>query len=251
MNYPGRRAHLSAFLRSFLIQGSWNYRTMIGGGFGFAILPVLKKIHGGDEEALRDALQRHSEHFNAHPYLANLGLGAVCRMEEEGRDPQEIRRFKLAVRGPLGSLGDALVWVGWRPVAVLAALILALAGASPGVAVAFFLVFYNLGHLILRIWGFKVGLARGSQVGDSLRAVGFANQAERLAGAGVFLLGGLVGLAVGWGRTIHSWPLILLGCAGVIWGFWLGRLVGQRGWRWTFWGVSAAIGIIFLVGWIG
>ncbi len=119
MKNPGRRAHLSTFFRSFLIQGSWNNRTMIGGGFAFAILPVLRRLHRGDPEAFRDALQRHSEHFNAHPYLADLALGAVCRMEAERRDPEEIRRFKLAVRGPLGSLGDTLIWVGWRPATVL------------------------------------------------------------------------------------------------------------------------------------
>jgi len=251
MNHSGKRAHLSAFLRSFLIQGSWNNRTMIGGGFAFALLPILRRVHRGDPEAFREALQRHSEHFNAHPYLANLALGAASRMEEEGRDPEEIRRFKLAVRGPLGSMGDALVWVGWRPATVLAALVLALAGAPPGVTVLFFLVLYNVGHLALRIWGFRVGLEWGSQVGDSLRKVAFTKQAERLAGVGVFLLGGLVGIALEWGWAVGSWTLLLLGITGGIWGFWLGSLVGQKWWRWTFWGVSAAIGVIFLVGWIG
>ena len=82
MNHSGSRAHLSAFLRSFLIQGSWNNRTMIGGGFAFALLPILRRVHRGDPEAFREALQRHSEHFNAHPYLANLALGAASRMAE-------------------------------------------------------------------------------------------------------------------------------------------------------------------------
>ena len=105
MNHSGKRAHFSAFLRSFLIQGSWNNRTMIGGGFAFALLPILRRIYRGDPEAFKESLQRHSEHFNAHPYLANLALGAASRMEEEGRDPEEIRRFKLAVRGALGKHG--------------------------------------------------------------------------------------------------------------------------------------------------
>lgn len=251
MRYSGRRARLSAFVRSFLIQGSWNNRSMIGGGFAFAILPVLRRVFRGDAEEFSESLQRHSEHFNAHPYLSDLALGAVCRMEEDGRDPEEIRRFKLAVRGPLGSLGDTLVWVGWRPAAVLCALVFALAGAPPGPTVIFFLVLYNIGHIALRIWGFRVGLEWGSQVGDSLRAVAFPRQADRLASVGVFLMGGLVGLAVGWSSSVESWPLLLLGCAGGIWGFWLGGLVGQRGWRWTLWGVSAAIGILYLAGWVG
>ncbi|MFC1791399.1 PTS system mannose/fructose/sorbose family transporter subunit IID, partial [Gemmatimonadota bacterium] len=202
MRSAGIGAHLSTFLRSFVIQGSWNYRTMLGGGFAFCILPVLRRLYGGDPEMFQDALRRHSEHFNAHPYLADLALGAVCRMEEEGRDPEEIGRFKTVLRGPLGSLGDALVWVGWRPAMVLASLALALAGSSPGTVVAFFLLFYNLGHLALRVWGFRVGLERGSQVGDSLRVLSLPKQAERMGGVGMFLLGGISGLTL-----IHAWEL--------------------------------------------
>ena len=36
---------VSVLLRSFTIQGSWNYRTMLGGGFAFAILPVLRRVY--------------------------------------------------------------------------------------------------------------------------------------------------------------------------------------------------------------
>jgi len=224
---------------------------MIGGGFAFAILPVLRRLNKGDLKGFKEALQRHSEHFNAHPYLSNLALGAACRMEGEDRDPEDIRRFKSAVRGPLGSLGDALVWVGWRPATVLAALLLALAGATPGFTVFFFLIVYNLGHLGLRAWGWKVGWEHGSQVSDSLRAAALTGKADRLSAVGVFLLGGLVGLALGRSWASESWPILLLAVAGGIWGLRLGSLVGQRAWRWTFWGISGAIGIIFLVGWIG
>ncbi|MGD2122041.1 MAG: PTS system mannose/fructose/sorbose family transporter subunit IID [Gemmatimonadota bacterium] len=245
------RACVTAFLRSFLIQGSWNNRTMIGGGFAFAILPVLRKYKGADDDAFKEAIQRHSEHFNAHPYLANLALGAACRMEEDNQDPEEIRRFKLAIRGPLGSMGDALIWVGWRPATVLAAVLLALAGAPPIFTVLFFLGIYNIGHLTLRSWGFRVGRERGSQIGDSLRVAALARKASQLAGIGVFLLGGAVGLALGRGLTMADWPVLLLALVGGVWGLWLGSLVGQRGWRWTIWGVSGAIALIFLVGWLG
>jgi hypothetical protein len=151
----------------------------------------------------------------------------------------------------LGSLGDALVWVGWRPATVLAALVLALAGAPPGATVIFFLVLYNLGHFLLRTWGFRIGLEWGSQVGNPLRTVALRKQADRFAAVGVFLLGGLVGSALGWGWADANWPWLVLGLAGGVWGFWLGSLVGQKVWRWTYWGISGAIALIFLVGWFG
>lgn len=243
------RARTWAFLRSFAIQGSWNRRTMLGGGVAFALLPLLKSIYRKDPAELTRALNRHSEHFNAHPYLANIAIGAVCRMEWEGRDPEEIRRFKLAVRGPLGGVGDSLVWVGWRPVTVLASLCLALAGASPATTVVFFLVCYNLGHLALRIGGFALGVERGSQVGDSLRAIGLSKHADRLASLAIFLLGGVLGFVLhrGWGY----------GTGALLWGFLmcLGLLAGSRlgpsSWRWTLWSVSGLIAAFFILGRVG
>ena len=244
-----RSACIATFLRSFLIQGSWNRRTMIGAGFGFSILPTLRRIYEDDPKGFGEALNRHTEHFNAHPYLANLALGAVCRMEKDGKAVEEIRRFKLAVRGPLGSVGDSLVWAGWRPVTVLAALLLALAGASPGVTVLFFLVSYNLGHLLLRIGGFAIGLERGSQVGDSLRKLSLPHQADRLAGMAVFLLGGVLGLVIGRGATygIHVLPWLVLVGVGVF----VGSRLGQGSWRGILWTVSGLCGGIFLIGWMG
>jgi mannose/fructose/N-acetylgalactosamine-specific phosphotransferase system component IID len=246
---PGRRARMWAFLRSFAIQGSWNHRTMLGGGFSFAVLPLLKRLYRKNPEKFSEALNRHSEHFNAHPYLTNLVLGAVCRMEMDQRDPEEIRRFKLAVRGPLGSVGDSLVWVGWRPATVLAAVCLALAGASPITTVLFFLVLYNLGHLALRFGGFALGLERGSQVGDSLRSMNLSLQADRLASLATFLLGGALGLALNRGWGYGSGPLL--------WGFLMslglfaGSQLGPNSWRWTLWTVSGLIGVFFLFGWLG
>jgi PTS system mannose-specific IID component len=222
---------------------------MLGAGFAFAILPVLRKLYGADPEGYGDALQRHSEHFNAHPYMANVALGAVTRMEEEGRKAEEVHRFKVAVRGPLGGLGDALVWVGWRPVTVLGALLLAMGGAPPWATVCFFLLLYNVGHLALRVWGYRVGLERGSQVGDSLRALALPRHADRLASIGVFLLGGAVGLALQRGFAEGGWALFLLWATGCVWGLWIGSVVGQKSWKWAFWGVSVAIGLVLMVGW--
>ena len=79
----------------------------------------------------------------------------------------------------------------------------------------------------------------------------FPKQSGRFASAGIFLLGGLVGLALAKGWSAWNWPVLLLGATGGAWGFWLGSLVGQRVWRWTLWIMSGAIGVIFLAGWLG
>ena len=79
-----RRVLASVFARSFLIQGSWNYRTMLGSGFAVAMLPALRLIFRENPVALEASVRRHLEHFNAHPYLSNIALGAALRLEADG-----------------------------------------------------------------------------------------------------------------------------------------------------------------------
>jgi len=199
LSRPSRRVSAAVFLRSFAIQGSWNYRTLIGSGFAFALLPMLRSRYRGDVTRLRESLERHAALFNSHPYLAPIALGAVAQLEANGADPMLVERFKAAVRGSLGSLGDRLVWAGLRPVCVLVALALAFAGAPWWLPVVVFLVTYNAGHLFLRTWSYRQGLLRGKEVGERLRH-SFLGPAQRiLTVGGAFLTGLLLPLAVAGG----------------------------------------------------
>lgn len=186
-------------LRSFAVQGSWNYRTLIGTGLAFVLLPALRHVHGGDADRLRAAVGRHAELFNAHPYLATVAAGAIARLEADGAPPELVLRFKNAIRGSLGSMGDRLVWLTWRPACALLMVALLLAGAPWWAAVAAFLVSYNALHLWLRAWGLAAGLRDGLQVARALREAPFERLGERAAAAGAFLAGFAAVLAVGWG----------------------------------------------------
>src|SRR5690606_27816165 len=64
MTALGFRVRASMFLRSFAVQGSWNYRTLIGAGFAFALLPALKALYGRDAGRLNDAMASHCRLFN-------------------------------------------------------------------------------------------------------------------------------------------------------------------------------------------
>jgi PTS system mannose-specific IID component len=141
---------------------------MLGAGFAFAIAPALSRIHDGDPEALAAAMRRHAGFFNAHPYLAAVAIGAVARLETEGTDPDTAERLKTALVSPLGTLGDRLVWARWRPICALSALLLFLAGAPWWAAVLAFLTAYNVVHLALRVWAFRVGWRQGTGVGRAL-----------------------------------------------------------------------------------
>ncbi len=163
------RTHANVFVRCLAIQGSWNYEILIGNGVGFAIEPALRRLPGGvDGPAYRQALARQSAYFNAHPYLAPLAIGALARAELDGEAPVRIERFRTALCGPLGSVGDRLVWAAWLPACSLVALLMFGMGWSPLGVVAGFLMLFNAGHLALREWCLRAGWQHGLRVATAL-----------------------------------------------------------------------------------
>lgn len=182
----------SAWLRSFAVQGSWNYRTLLGSGTAYALMPVLRRVHAGDPVRMRRALADHLQPFNAHPYLATLAVGALARAERDGTDRETIRRFRRALSGPLGSLGDRTVWSRWRPFCLLVALAAWMgAGLSPWAAVLLFLVLYNAGHVALRAWSFRAGWREGLGVARVLNGWPPDRWSRALIPLNAMLLGGV------------------------------------------------------------
>jgi len=166
---PRWRDFARSWWRTFAVQGSWNYDTWIGAGIAYCLVPLLRRIYAGDPVALRASLRRNLEPFNAHPYLAGLAVGAIARAEMEEVDPERLARFRTALTGPLGSLGDRAVWAAWRPVCLLAAIAAYLIGLPAVWSVALFLAVYNVGHVALRVWAFRTGWSAGLGVGPALR----------------------------------------------------------------------------------
>jgi PTS system mannose-specific IID component len=163
------RTRMAIFTRLLAVQGSWNYELMLGPGMGFCAEPALRELPGGvGGTAYREALARQSRYFNAHPYLAAVAVGALARAELEGQSPAQIERFRTAMCGPLGSLGDRLVWAGWLPFSAFLALLAFGLGAGAVSVVLLFLVVYNVGHLGLRLWGVRAGWRSGLRVAASL-----------------------------------------------------------------------------------
>jgi PTS system mannose-specific IID component len=180
------------YLRLFAVQGSWNYETLIGNGVAFCMEPALRLLPGGRGGQLYgEALARHARYFNAHPYFAGVAVGALARAELDGVAPALIERFRTALAGPLGSVGDRLVWASWLPLCSLIALGAFGFDARPVTVVAIFLVLYNLGHLSLRAWGLRVGFQRGLRVSDAL-AHPLLRRGPQYAGAAASLVAGLV-----------------------------------------------------------
>jgi PTS system mannose-specific IID component len=157
------------FLRLLAVQGAWNYETLVGNGIGFCVEPALRRLPGGPEgPAYRAALARQSQYFNAHPYLAGVAVGALARAELDGEPGHRIERFRTALCGPLGALGDRLVWATVLPLCSFAALVVFGFGGSPLATALTFLGLYNMVHIGLRAWGLSAGWRHGLGVAQSL-----------------------------------------------------------------------------------
>jgi len=230
-------------LRLLAIQGSWNYETLLGNGIGFCIEPALRLLPGGvHTPRFKDAIARQSRYFNAHPYLAAVAVGALARAELDGERPAKIERFRTALAGPLGSVGDRLIWASWLPFCSLVALAVYGAGGGVFAVMATFLGLYNAGHLALRAWGLRTGWTRGMDVARSLAnpvlrrgpqvlaplaafAAGFGVPLAMLRVmdssrvlVGVVLLGATIGalLVVRLQHRVEGWRLALVAYVGVV-----------------------------------
>lgn len=193
---PLRSDHLAAWSRTFAVQGSWNYRTLVGGGIAYAMLPLLRRIYAGDPVKLRESVERSMRPFNGHPYLCAMAVAALGRLEQDQTDPQTIDKFRGALRGPLGTVGDRAVWGQWRPICVLSAMLAFLLGAGPGWSIALFLVLYNGGHLAVRTWAYVVGWEAGLGVGRLLKGAWLERWAGRVWPVNMILTGAVALLVV-------------------------------------------------------
>jgi PTS system mannose-specific IID component len=227
------RVRCAMILRMLAIQGVWNYETMLGNGIAFALEPALKRLPGGRKgEPYKRAMARHSGYFNAHPYLASVAVGALARAELEGVDEALIERFRVAAPGPLGSVGDRLVWAGWVPLCSAIALLAFGLGATPLVVVLIFLGTYNVMHLGLRIWGLHAGWTHGLRVAQALAnpllRQGPAHVARATAlVAGVALPVAATGI-IGPGRVLLGGVLAAVAAGAVLVTVLQGRLEGWR-----------------------
>ncbi|HET7456321.1 MAG TPA: PTS system mannose/fructose/sorbose family transporter subunit IID [Gemmatimonadaceae bacterium] len=249
---PARRAlpartWIAMYVRLLAIQGSWNYETLMGNGVGFCTEPALRLLPGGrGGDAYRAALARQSKYFNAHPYLAAVAVGALARVEIDGEPPARIERFRTALCGPLGSVGDRLVWAGWLPFCSVVALAVFGLDAGPAAVVLTFLVLYNAGHLALRAWGLTVGWRRGMSVAPALANPVLRRGPEHIARVAALAAGAALPLAlsraIGIGRALTGGVAVAVVLGAVV----VARLHGRaEGWRLAL--VALALFVLYSV----
>ncbi len=188
------------FVRCFFVQASWNFKSLLGLGFSFCVIPLARRFCDTPEER-SDFLKRHLEFFNAHPYFASWCVGAVTKLEEESiqknwPDGSPITIFKDRLTGPLGAIGDQIFWTRIKPAA--SALGLCLALLLGWIAIPIYLVAYNGPHLYTRIKGMKLGYRKGFDLVSDLSIRRFQSIADKISAGGLVLSGLLIGIAAHW-----------------------------------------------------
>lgn len=174
--------------RSLNLQGSFNYERMQAGGWLYAILPGLLKIHGDNQEDLQKSMGHNLEFFNTHPFLVTFVMGIVLSMEQQKADINTIRAVRVAAMGPLGGIGDAIFWFTLVPITAGITANMAISGSVAGPIL--FLVIFNVVQFAVRFWLMNWSYKLGSSAIEMLTANAkeFTRAASML---GVFIVGAL------------------------------------------------------------
>ncbi|MDR5610129.1 MULTISPECIES: PTS mannose transporter subunit IID [unclassified Arsenophonus] len=183
------------FLRSNLFQGSWNFERMQALGFCFSMIPVIRRLYPENSEERKQAIKRHLEFFNTHPYVAAPVLGVTIAMEEQranGADIDDgaINGIKVGLMGPLAGVGDPIFWGTVRPVFAALGAGIAMSGSLLGPLL--FFILFNLVRLLTRYYGVTYGYKKGLDIVHDMGGGFLQKMTEGASILGLFVMGALV-----------------------------------------------------------
>jgi mannose PTS system EIID component len=186
----GRRV----YLRSLALQASWNDERMQNLGLLAALAPWLRR-QDLDVTQRRRFCQRHIGVFNTNPYLANLVIGGVLRLESEcsreGAPPAVtgVVAYRDTLARVCGSLGDQLFWLGIRPGLAMLTILLGLAGQWALLLAV--VALFGAAQLVARRRWLAAGYALGLDIVELLGRPGW-NRAIRWSKRGALALTGML-----------------------------------------------------------
>jgi PTS system mannose-specific IID component len=113
-----QKALKSAITRhNWFLQFCWNYERMQASGFAYSLVPVMKELYTTDEEVCEN-LERHMQFYNSHPGASAIIFGASVALEEDYQTEMS-DSIKVALMGPMASIGDTIQAVLIQPIAFI------------------------------------------------------------------------------------------------------------------------------------
>ncbi|MBK4765071.1 MAG: PTS mannose transporter subunit IID [Pantoea sp. Brub] len=185
----------AVFIRSNLLQGSWNFERMQALGFCFSMVPVIRRLYSHNIEERKKAIKRQLEFFNTHPYVVAPILGVTMAMEEQRAngvniDDRAINSIKVGLMGPLAGVGDPIFWGTIRP--VLAALGAGIAMTGNIVGPLLFFILFNVIRVVILYSGINYGYKKGINIVNDMGNNLLQKLTEGSSILGLFVMGALV-----------------------------------------------------------
>lgn len=187
-------ARKKVWWRHQFLQGSWNYERMQNGGWAYSIIPAIKELYTEKEDQV-EALRRHLEFYNTHPYVSSPVMGVTLAMEEERAagthiDDAAIQGVKVGMMGPLAGVGDPVFWFTLRPILGALGASLALSGSIVGPLL--FFVLWNVIRMVFEWKTQEMGYKAGNEITKDLSG-GLLGRITLMASIlGMFIIGALV-----------------------------------------------------------
>lgn len=189
-----KEARKKVWWRHQFLQGSWNYERMQNGGWAYSIIPAIKELYTEKEDQV-EALKRHLEFYNTHPYVSSPVMGVTLAMEEERAagthiDDAAIQGVKVGMMGPLAGVGDPVFWFTLRPILGALGASFALSGSIVGPLL--FFVLWNAIRMVFEWKTQEMGYKAGNEITKDLSG-GLLGRITLMASIlGMFIIGALV-----------------------------------------------------------
>jgi fructoselysine and glucoselysine-specific PTS system IID component len=160
-----RKDLMKVFWRSLSLLGSFSFERLQGLGYGFVMLPILRKLYRNEEE-LSLAVKRHLGFFNTAPWLSTFIFGVTIAMEEEnankkGFDTNSISAVKMGLMGSIAGIGDSLFWGTLRIISAGIGASLVIQGNAIGILI--YVLLFNIPHYFVRYHGLFIGYKVGTR----------------------------------------------------------------------------------------
>lgn len=139
---------------NWALQFCWNYERMQAAGFAYSMLPVMQELYDTNDEVCEN-LERHMQFYNCHPGGSAVIMGAAVALEEDYQTDVS-DSIKVALMGPMASIGDTVQAVLVQPFAFILSAALAAEGnmlSIPVLVIPFLLLFYARWPLFR--WGYN------------------------------------------------------------------------------------------------
>ncbi|GAF38689.1 PTS system mannose fructose sorbose family IIDsubunit [Agrilactobacillus composti DSM 18527 = JCM 14202] len=155
----------SIFWRGFTVMGEMTYVRMQGPGFGWTMMPLLRKLYKNDDDYYA-AVARHMQYFNTNPVFLPFLQGIVYSMEKQNAEKpmpdieESVQGLKVGLMGPLAGLGDSFFTGTWRVITTGIGLGLATQGNILGPLL--FLVLFHVPYYFVRYYGGVLGYKVGA-----------------------------------------------------------------------------------------